>query len=121
MASGGSLSILCERRSRPVGSISDGRGIRGGRARAAATRAERGELSLTRLDYLLAAQHFKSLPVTAYRYHIGPATHRSHAVFVGNYPVIWCDVWDARLTLVLGAQGFPVTVSTLRPMQTARL
>jgi tetratricopeptide (TPR) repeat protein len=30
------------------------------RRRTAATRAERGELSLTRLDYLQAAQHFKS-------------------------------------------------------------
>jgi hypothetical protein len=33
-------------------------------ANRAATRAERAELSLSRLDYLLAAQHFKSLPLT---------------------------------------------------------
>lgn len=37
---------------------------------AAATRADRGEISLTRLDYLAAAEHFKSasdmVPVSCY-------------------------------------------------------
>jgi hypothetical protein len=40
---------------------------------------------------------------------------------VGSDPVIWCSAGSARLTLVLWTRDLPVTVSTLRPMHTARL
>ena len=57
----------------------------------AATRAERGKLILTRLDYLLVAQHFKSLPLTE-----------------------WTEVLGSEPSLALCSTGSPITPTRWR-------
>jgi tetratricopeptide (TPR) repeat protein len=61
------------------------------RQSAAATRTERGELSLTRLDYLQAAQHFKA----AADFVVGCAT-ALRAEYLNRYAVALCRYGDEK-------------------------
>jgi tetratricopeptide (TPR) repeat protein len=73
------------------------------RRSAAATRAERGDLSLTRLDYLQAGQHFKAAAELVGHYEPG-----LRAEYLNRYASALCEYGDYRGDNAVLAQAIAV-------------